>query len=376
MFEPGTHYLEIAAVVGNTVALPPPANDRCTNSIVVGENIEPGVPAWSGSNAGASGDAQFPCYLFVPGREAKDIWFTYIPSATGVAEVIVRGGAGGAVPMIDRYDGLAGCGSQSLQCVGGSSFGVDSETRMTFEVTAGVPVLLAVGVRAGATYPLQLNINLIPPPCTLNVPSGAMHESESVCGQDLNGGCNVTPFAFDSYVVGDVMTGELFSGATLRDTDWFRFTVDCVSQIELTFASQMPIAFAVFAESTDPQFCPGEGKILSGPDGYGNICGTKSLQSNLDPGEYVMVVLPEYFDELPCGGGYERYWYRIDATPLLSSCRACLADHNQDGGVDSDDVISFFGAWDRGGQAADVNQDGGVDSDDVITFFSAWDAGC
>ncbi len=59
------------------------------------------------------------------------------------------------------------------------------------------------------------------------------------------------------------------------------------------------------------------------------------------------------------------------------SCESlCLGDFNNDGGVDGDDVIAFFSAWDAGIITADVNQDGGVDGDDVITFFNAWDSGC
>ncbi|MFZ4575809.1 MAG: GC-type dockerin domain-anchored protein [Phycisphaerales bacterium] len=54
----------------------------------------------------------------------------------------------------------------------------------------------------------------------------------------------------------------------------------------------------------------------------------------------------------------------------------CPADFNQDGGVDSDDVIALLGAWDAGDAAADFNTDGGVDSEDVNAFFARWDWGC
>jgi hypothetical protein len=54
----------------------------------------------------------------------------------------------------------------------------------------------------------------------------------------------------------------------------------------------------------------------------------------------------------------------------------CAADFNMDGGVDADDVIAFFSAWDAGLPAADFDGDLGVDGDDVIAFFRAWDARC
>jgi hypothetical protein len=39
-------------------------------------------------------------------------------------------------------------------------------------------------------------------------------------------------------------------------------------------------------------------------------------------------------------------------------------------------VIDFFADWDVSRQAADLTLDGGVDSDDVIFFFGRWDLGC
>ncbi|MBX3409916.1 MAG: PQQ-dependent sugar dehydrogenase [Phycisphaeraceae bacterium] len=53
----------------------------------------------------------------------------------------------------------------------------------------------------------------------------------------------------------------------------------------------------------------------------------------------------------------------------------CIADFNQDGGVDGQDVEAFFVLWELGESGADVNQDGGVDGNDVETFFIAWESG-
>ncbi|MFZ4575286.1 MAG: PA14 domain-containing protein, partial [Phycisphaerales bacterium] len=79
-----------------------------------------------------------------------------------------------------------------------------------------------------------------------------------------------------------------------------------------------------------------------------------------DSGEYVCVVTNA------CG----------QAASASVIIRVCAADFNQDGGVDGDDVIAFFTAWDAGELVADFNADGGVDGDDVIQFFARWDQGC
>ena len=54
---------------------------------------------------------------------------------------------------------------------------------------------------------------------------------------------------------------------------------------------------------------------------------------------------------------------------------ACLADFNQDGGVDGADVDAFFTAWATGVAAADINLDGGVDGSDIEPFFALWESG-
>ncbi|MCC7387957.1 MAG: VCBS repeat-containing protein [Phycisphaerales bacterium] len=54
----------------------------------------------------------------------------------------------------------------------------------------------------------------------------------------------------------------------------------------------------------------------------------------------------------------------------------CPADFNQDGAVNTIDVIAFLGAWSAGDPSADVNHDGLVNTQDVIAFLGAWAAGC
>jgi beta-glucanase (GH16 family) len=57
------------------------------------------------------------------------------------------------------------------------------------------------------------------------------------------------------------------------------------------------------------------------------------------------------------------------------SCPMCIADFNQDGGIDGSDVGAFFDSWEAGNSDADVNQDGGIDGADVASFFVAWESG-
>lgn len=52
------------------------------------------------------------------------------------------------------------------------------------------------------------------------------------------------------------------------------------------------------------------------------------------------------------------------------------ADFNDDGAIDSLDVIEFLNAWAAGAGAADMDGNGVVDTRDVIWFLNAWAIGC
>ncbi|MEY3230014.1 MAG: hypothetical protein RL689_101 [Planctomycetota bacterium] len=54
----------------------------------------------------------------------------------------------------------------------------------------------------------------------------------------------------------------------------------------------------------------------------------------------------------------------------------CIADFNQDGGVDGADVEAFFLAWQAAEPTTDINEDGGVDGGDIEPFFVLWSQGC
>jgi hypothetical protein len=57
-------------------------------------------------------------------------------------------------------------------------------------------------------------------------------------------------------------------------------------------------------------------------------------------------------------------------------CPPCAADFNDDGSVDTRDVLAFLNAWASGDASADFNSDGTVNSLDVLAFLGAWAAGC
>ncbi|MCC7387471.1 MAG: hypothetical protein IT431_01755 [Phycisphaerales bacterium] len=54
----------------------------------------------------------------------------------------------------------------------------------------------------------------------------------------------------------------------------------------------------------------------------------------------------------------------------------CVADFNDDGAVNTLDVLAFLNAWVSGDGSADINGDGDVNTLDVLAFLNLWNAGC
>ena len=376
-FQPGTYYPSLSFIVGNTIPVPPPVNDNCENAIVVGESPSLTAPVWTGTTRGATSDGQFPCWPF-NNREpfnTKDIWFRYIPSASGYAE-ISSAGEPGELPMISRFDGALGCGSASLQCADfGSIFAFNGRTRILTPVTQGVPVLLALGMRAGGFGELDLRITLLPPPCNLGTPADAILESETNCNENLNNGCNADPFAFDQLQLGSAFAGRVAGNSEAREQDWTEFTLPVRSSVTVTLVSQAPLWFEMWQRSEQPGDCyiPGTG-IEFYDTFYSNACVPRVATAELEAGVYRTLVQPFYIDNLTCGTGYEGYWFRVDAAPVLPSCDD-IDFNNNDVFPEDQDVIDFFdvlaGADCPACNDIDFNNNGVFPEDqDVIDFFN------
>ncbi|MDQ7014333.1 MAG: GC-type dockerin domain-anchored protein [Planctomycetota bacterium] len=69
------------------------------------------------------------------------------------------------------------------------------------------------------------------------------------------------------------------------------------------------------------------------------------------------------------GGGAAYLYDPLDPCP-------CPPDFNQDGTVNTQDVLAFLNAWSNGDPEADFNNDGTINTQDVLAFLNAWSAGC
>ncbi|MDQ7013527.1 MAG: dockerin type I repeat-containing protein [Planctomycetota bacterium] len=63
------------------------------------------------------------------------------------------------------------------------------------------------------------------------------------------------------------------------------------------------------------------------------------------------------------------FWPRRQGEP-------CIGDFNNDGSVNTIDVVVFLNAWAGGDPSADINGDGTINTIDVVAFLNAWVEGC
>jgi hypothetical protein len=310
------NWIGVNFFAGNTILpTPAPANDNCANALVIGEDVG-ATPAWAGSTVGATEDGSSPCNSTFQNVTTKDVWFSYLPTQTGWAQVVAGVGPNWFnTPIVTAYTGT--CGSSALKCSGSGNFSAVGGARITIPVTQGVPVLIALGGRTGAWGDYRLNIDLVPPPCDIQTPVGAIPEVE-LCGQTLNDGCNANPVVYDTMSPGQTRSGTLFNtnAASVRDRDYYEFSVPSAVTATVTFRSQAPAEVVIFSESADPMFCLGVAPLLARSIDSLTACATTTTRSAvLVPGTYRLALAHLYTDGMDCASGYNDYWVSLNTAP-------------------------------------------------------------
>ncbi|NOT01967.1 MAG: hypothetical protein HOP29_15235 [Phycisphaerales bacterium] len=149
-----------------------------------------------------------------------------------------------------------------------------------------------------------------PPPCELSCLGGSIPEGEPTCGlptDTVNGGCNVTPNAYQPIACGQTRCGTSRADGPSRDLDWYQFTLTQPTIVTWTVTAQFPVNALVF-----PLGCP-VGAVFSDA---ALDCETAVVTQLLAPGTYVGFVGPQLFTGTPCGRIY-------NATLTCTATDAC-----------------------------------------------------
>jgi hypothetical protein len=74
--------------------------------------------------------------------------------------------------------------------------------------------------------------------------------------------------------------------------------------------------------------------------------------------------------------GVREVCHSVDQAFCIDGDRPCLGDYDNNGVVNTIDVLRFLNDWAAGSYAADCNGDGTINTQDVLCFLNRWAAGC
>jgi hypothetical protein len=311
----GTNFVDASIRTGNTTAVPAPANDDCANAITIAENVG-NQPAWTGSNFGATEDGVSPCYPRPSlNFTAKDVWLRYIPTITGWVELNASiSGPDSNSALLSLFGN--GCGTSATRCTGGGNFDFGQGSRFAFQVQAGVPVLVSLAQRGGYWGgTMRLDIRPMPAPCDLQTPATAIPESELVCGDSSNNGCNIQPNVFDTIELGQTVRGTLFNTTSSSDFDYYELNLQEASVVTMSVRSQLSVEAALFEPEFVPGICFGATPILLRTPSFTSPCNVLTGVTILEPGLHKVAIVHRFRDGFDCASGYNNYWISLSGEP-------------------------------------------------------------
>ncbi len=201
-------------------------------------------------------------------------------------------------------------------------------------------------------------------PDPFDCPAGSITENEP-CGDDTNGGCNMTPPTFEAINDGDIVCGTVWADADTRDTDWYEFTLTSTQMV--TWKGSAEFDFVIgFVDTAD---CA----LASALDPYatgiaGDIVEVSTLAG---PGTYYLFVSHQEFTGSPCGTN-NGYWAEVTTSVVTGACcdpaaGTCTPD------VEEADCLAMYGGtgiW-HANTSCDPNpcvSNPGDNCDDPLTF--------
>ncbi|MBN1638667.1 MAG: T9SS type A sorting domain-containing protein [Ignavibacteriales bacterium] len=149
--------------------------------------------------------------------------------------------------------------------------------------------------------------------CPVDTPYSSILEDEP-CGDDSNGGCNMTTPTFDTVNVGTVIVGNVWFDGSTRDTDWYIFTLTDTTIVTLTAKAEFT-GYTGFIDFSSG--CP-----VSSFYSYVYFypCQFSSLTEKLPPGEWVVWAGSDYSTVIDCDSNvYKLGIFQGPATEIIDN---------------------------------------------------------
>jgi len=282
-----------------------PTTDTCAQAVDVSAG---GTFAFD--TTGATNDTAGVCGATAA---SPDTWFAYTATTDGTV-VATTCGLTGLDTVLSWY---ADCPANTLISCLDDSCGL--QTRLGIDVFAGNTYYLRLAGFANQTGSGSINISM-PPPCEISQPAGSVVEAE-LCGEDLNGGCNIQPNAFEAIACGNtVIYGQAHTfvgplGQT-RDTDWYSLTTFADSTITATLTADFAGATFILSGGCSALVAEAFGTTADG-------CETVTISAFVPAGTYYIFAGPSGFTGNECSTGNNEYVLEVSTDGGCTPTGAC-----------------------------------------------------
>ncbi len=306
-FAGGTH----AGSISIAVAGPGPGNDTCAQAVtaVDGDNAF--------STIGFTTDGPDECVEFGFSQVGQDAWFNYTVTGTGLLRVQTCGTAfydskialysGNAPAACPAFTSAIACNDDTCGL----------QSRVETPVTIGDQILIRIGGYGAATGSGSFNVSIVEP-CEIPQPAGSVLEAE-LCGEDLNGGCNLVPPLYEAIPCGNtVIYGQGFSSPALRDTDWYQVQTFGTSTITATLTAEFAANAVILSGDCS-------GLVQEAFDFTSDSCETVTISATVPAGLYVILMSPVDFVANGCETGNNSYVFDISVDGGCVPTGACCA---------------------------------------------------
>ncbi len=268
---------------------PAPANDLCGGAIPLS------IPALGvvGNTSNATVDTNVPTCGFSQ-VNAPGVWYRVV----GNGRTLTASLCSGSTSFDTKLSVFCGVCTQMV-CVADNDDDCGTASELSWCSESGRTYYILVHGFNGQVGPFGLNLTTDAIACTtaencttcnLVCPVNAVSENE-MCGGDTNGGCNVNPVTFQSIQCGQTICGTMFSNGSVRDTDWYQFTVTAPSIVTWAVQAEIPLEAILITNVCPPTI------LNIGPT---DRCGTATATALLSPGTYRAFV-GGVGDGYPCG---------------------------------------------------------------------------
>ena len=322
-----------------------PINEACEGAISLANGV-----AVSGSTAGTQVNGTASCGA---ANASPDLWYKYRTTTAGSLTFTTCDlGTGTYDTVLSIFTGT--CGSLAeVGCNDDTNGGCGLRSTVTLTGTANTDYFVRVSGYQGASGAFKIKAS---------GGAGVIPPANDACANRSGIPLGNTPFTtVGATTDGPAHTGcNFFNNSQVTNDIWFNYPSQCDGTLFISLCGNATwdTKIAVY----NGEGCNNlDSRLIGCSD---DDCGNQSVVS--------LAAATHDFFTIRVGG----YNGATGAGTLVLTCiPTCIADFNQDGGIDGTDVESFFTAWENAEPRADVDGDGGVTGDDVGFFFDLWERG-